>query len=59
MLNDVCRCHDAECPDRETCARWVYRQVADRSGWASHAKSLRHGEKCDSKIEIESKGAAK
>lgn len=23
--NDVCRCVDDECPSREICARWVFR----------------------------------
>lgn len=22
---DVCRCHDAGCPERQACQRWVYR----------------------------------
>ena len=25
ILNDICRCWDPGCPDREACARWVHR----------------------------------
>jgi hypothetical protein len=25
LSNDICRCHDAGCPERERCARWIAR----------------------------------
>lgn len=33
------RCWDHECPERETCARWLERRDGGR--WAVSAKSLR------------------
>lgn len=26
LLADICRCHDAKCPMRETCERWIQRR---------------------------------
>lgn len=32
LLNDECRCHDAGCPERMSCLRWLARDTApDRS----------------------------
>ncbi len=26
LMSDICRCHDAKCPLRETCERWLQRR---------------------------------
>ena len=32
LMNDECRCHDAGCPERMSCLRWLARDTApDRS----------------------------
>ena len=49
---DVCRCHDAACPERTECARWLQRAPENLPNWArlTHAETLRHGEVCEYKI---------
>lgn len=37
--SDTCRCHDAECPKREQCMRWLARN--DIGLWISHTNTLR------------------
>lgn len=56
LLDDVCRCHDADCQVREQCRRWMERD----SGGARtvHQFSLRptwqcHDEFCDSAIPVQ------
>jgi hypothetical protein len=38
MTNDICRCHDDGCSEREQCLRWLLRD--DYSGEAPHMPSL-------------------
>lgn len=38
LLNDICRCHDSGCPERETCARWTERDSGGER--TPHAQSL-------------------
>lgn len=26
LMDDVCRCHDASCHERQACKRWVHRE---------------------------------
>jgi len=40
LPHDICRCHDAACPERETCRRWTERETAH--GWCGvHSQSMR------------------
>lgn len=53
MLNDICRCLNEECPERETCLRWIEREP----GEVHSCLNLWGDEPCESKIEAErSKG---
>ena len=57
LNDDVCRCHDAECPEREECQRWLDRGRCSRpNARVVHASSLRwppdeHGH-CGAKIPV-------
>jgi hypothetical protein len=38
---DICRCHNAGCPERETCLRWLDRRIETKNGeWTVHSGSL-------------------
>ena len=37
LPNDVCRCHDGGCPEREECLRWLCK---DSGGIVGYAESL-------------------
>ncbi len=39
--NDICYCHDAACPQKDGCYRYVNR---DKVAWASHTATLRDPE---------------
>jgi hypothetical protein len=39
--NDICYCHDAACPQKDQCYRYVNRTLVE---WASHTSSLRDPE---------------
>lgn len=44
MLNDICRCHDAQCPLAQSCDRFLQRNTgSDRT---PQAASLRDGKNC-------------
>ena len=30
LLNDICRCHDADCPEHLDCRRWLERESGPR-----------------------------
>ena len=38
MLNDISRCHDSGCDERENCQRWINRK--DKGDHISHMPSL-------------------
>jgi hypothetical protein len=38
MNNDICRCHDAGCDERENCQRWINRN--DMENNIPHSPSL-------------------
>lgn len=38
LLNDVCRCHDDACPERENCLRWLQRDTGTEN--TPHAATL-------------------
>lgn len=37
---DDCRCHDAGCPERETCLRWLDRARGDHRRHGTHSPRL-------------------
>jgi hypothetical protein len=39
LLNDICRCHDDQCPDRAVCLRWLTRDTG-----YTHVASLRNSD---------------
>lgn len=39
LPGNVCRCHDAECPERASCLRWIHRDTGP--GPSPHSWSLR------------------
>jgi len=41
LSNDICRCHDDECPERETCERYI-----QRSTGRVHVRSMRREPGC-------------
>jgi hypothetical protein len=48
LPSDICRCHDGDCPQRASCARWLER---DSDGHrVVHAASLREGDPCTAYI---------
>ena len=54
---DECRCHDAGCPERETCLRWVDREYGDPREVYPHSPSLKSYERplsdpCDLRIDV-------
>lgn len=54
LTNDICRCHDSGCPERESCLRFIERLNAGER--TPHAASMFPfdiplGEKCPNKIE--------
>jgi len=55
LLDDICRCLDEDCKDKDVCLRYLDRPS---SGWISYAKSLRNGcIICDMKISASEKQA--
>jgi hypothetical protein len=38
ISNDMCRCHDDSCPEKEQCLRWLRREDPDR---CPHVATLR------------------
>lgn len=40
LANDVCRCHDAVCPERNVCQRWIDREYLPHAVRVVHAASL-------------------
>lgn len=53
IANDICRCHDAKCPEREQCLRLVYRECkAERTPHCDSLRPLDQSE-CKSKISTE------
>lgn len=44
LLADVCRCHDAACPQHESCRRWLERDKPPAAVRLVHASSLRDPE---------------
>lgn len=57
LPDDICRCLDAECPDRECCLRWLDRHESNsgRMGMVTFCQSLRpeDGSQCVLGILIE------
>lgn len=53
LPHDICRCRDADCPERHDCERWLQREPKDLPTWArlTFADSLRAGDVCHMKIE--------
>jgi len=51
LSNDMCRCHDRHCPQRETCKRYINRN--DDYEWLTHCMSLMDAgtKKCDYYLE--------
>lgn len=47
ISEDICRCHDRHCPDKDTCERWIFRN--DGGDWLWRCMSLRDAvtKKCD------------
>ena len=39
LLNDIARCHDAACPQRTSCLRWLERDTGGER--TSHVATLR------------------
>jgi hypothetical protein len=51
MNNDTCRCHDTQCPKRETCWRFVHRY--DKREWICHCMTLcEPGDNCQFYIPV-------
>lgn len=49
LLADICRCHDAECPQRGDCLRWIERKTG--ADWTPHQATFRNGDGvCKDKI---------
>ena len=56
LKGDICRCHDDGCPEKDSCARYVFRNTGHDQ--TPHAASLFPydqplGEPCPYRIEIE------
>ena len=52
LPDDVCRCHDDACPERETCLRFLQREIGGIR--VVHSATLRQkDEPCQSKIPSE------
>lgn len=48
LPNDICRCHDNACPQREECLRWLCREQCE--GRTPHVNTMRtrdQPEHCD------------
>lgn len=39
LSDDICRCRDDECPERETCERWLQRK--EGGVWLVHTDTFR------------------
>ena len=53
LPNDVCRCHDSDCIERETCRRWLDRNKGSGSH-VVHTNTLCASDgRCYSKIEVQ------
>lgn len=48
LSDDICRCNDENCSEKDSCVRFLYRKD---SGWIAQTDSLRvEGELCKYKI---------
>ena len=53
LPNDVARCGDSSCPNRDNCLRWIARRQGGARVAFADFGSIRHGDICANQIELD------